>query len=557
MKTVMTLWHKGYLIVLFLYFFSVFISGNKELRILSDSLDLIIKNKELYTEQKEYEINGLKKLLNKDEISSLEYVYEINHRLYDEYKKLKLDSAIYYASENVRIAQEMNNQHLKYASEINLASVYSFSGKILESEQILKNIKTKDFPTELLPDYYETYSRFYQHYATVSSQERYYYQVEIYRDSLLSVLDSSSYRFKMNMAHKYIISKRNDKAEDILINLLAEKNVDNPEYALITYFLGVVGGMKGQKELEKKYFIKSAIADVKNSIKENASLQQLARIYYRDGDITEAFRYAQLAIEDAIFSGVQFRTAKMSEFYSIINVSYQIKEAKSNSTLVRYFLLISVLSFFLILLVVYVYKQLRKLSRIKEELSQANVKLEDVITKLSETNTLTNERNEQLSESNLIKEQYIAQFFHQCSSYIDKMDEYRKTLYKLAINKNYDELVKKTKSTSVVEYELEELYVHFDNIFLSLYPTFVSTFNALLSKNEQITLRADGLLTRELRIYALLRLGITDGMQIANFLRCSLSTIYNYRSKMRNKAATNREQFEEMVMKIGVSKINK
>jgi len=556
MKTVMTLWHKGYLILLFLYFFSSFVSGKNELRVLSDSLDMIIKDKELFTEKKVYEINGLKKLLNKDEISSLEYIYEINNKLYDEYKKFKLDSAIHYASENVRIAQKMNNQHLIYASEINLASVYSFSGKILESEQILKNIKTKDLPKELLPIYYETYSRFYDHYATVSSQGRYYNQVEIYRDSLLSVSDSSSYRFKMNMAYKYIISRRSDKAEDILNKLLTEESVNNPEYALITYFLGVVYRMKGIKELEKKYFIKSAIADAKNSIKENASFQQLARIYYRDGDITGAFRYAQLAIEDAIFSGVQFRTAKMSEFYSIINVSYQIKEAKSNSKLKRYLLLISVLSCFLILLVGYVYKQLRKLSRIKEELSQTNVKLKNVITKLSETNNLINERNEQLSESNLIKEQYIAQFFHQCSSYIDKMEDYRKTLYKLTINKNFDELIKKTKSTSVVECELEELYAHFDNIFLGLHPSFVSSFNALLSKNEKITLKADGLLTRELRIYALLRLGITDCMQIANFLRCSLSTIYNYRSKMRNKAAANREQFEEMVMKIGVSKIN-
>ena len=390
MKTVITLRHKGCLILLFLYLFSAFVSGKNELGILSDSLDMIIKNKELYTEKKVYEINGLKRLLNKGEISSLVYIYEINNKLYDEYKKFKLDSAIHYAMENVRIAQEMNNQHLKYASEIKLASVYSFSGKILESEQILKNIQTKDIPQKLLPDYYETYSSFYEHYATVSSQRRYHYQVEIYRDSLLLVSDSSSYRFKINMAHKHLISRRIDKAEDILNKLLAEETVNAPSYALITHYLGVVSRMKGLKDLEKKYFITSAIADVKNSIKENASFQQLARIYYRDGDIAEAFRYSHLAIEDAIFSGVQFRTAEMSEFYSIINVSYQIKEAKSNSKLKRYLLLISMLSFFLILLVGYVFRQLRKLSLIREELSQTNVKLKDVITKLSETNSFRN-----------------------------------------------------------------------------------------------------------------------------------------------------------------------
>ena len=234
---------------------------------------------------------------------------------------------------------------------------------------------------------------------------------------------------------------------------------------------------------------------------------------------------------------------------------YKSDSEKTNSRLKRYLMLISVFSAFLIVLVLYVYKQLKKRSRIKEELSRANLKLKELIFELNETNNRVNERNEQLSESNQIKEQYIAQFFHQCSSYIDKMEEYRRTLYRMAINRHYEELIKKMKSTSDVESELEELYAHFDSIFLGLYPTFVSAFNSLLSKDEQITLRADGLLTRELRIYALLRLGITDGSQIASFLRCSLSTIYNYRSKMRNKA-TDRDQFEDLVMKIGISKVN-
>lgn len=131
------------------------------------------------------------------------------------------------------------------------------------------------------------------------------------------------------------------------------------------------------------------------------------------------------------------------------------------------------------------------------------------------------------------------------------MEDYRKTLYKLGINRHYEELIKKLKSTTVVDKELDDLYAHFDNTFLSLYPTFVSDFNSLLAKEEQVILKTEDLLNKELRIYALLWLGITDSTKISSFLRCSMSTIYNYRTKMRNKAASNRDEFEEMVMKIG------
>lgn len=555
MRILIAVCNKSCLILILLCIYSVSVNGKNDLKPLSDYLDHIINNKEQFNQQKELEINNLKKLLAKKG-SSAEYIYEINQKLCDEYKKFKVDSAIYYAKKNVEIANSLNNTYKKYQSEIFLANMYSFSSKFLESENILKNIHSKDLPPALLPDYYETYSRFYEHYVAISNQSDYHRLVENYRDSLLSVLDPSSFIYQSNMVHKYLNEGKIDIAEELLLKILETVDIDSPEYALVTHYLGSVSARRNLPEDEKKYFTMSAIADIKNSIKENASCQRLALIYYNNGDLAKSFRYAQSAIEDALFSGVQFRTAQMSEFYSIINTTHQAKESKTNSKLKTYLILISILFVFGTLLVVYIYKQMKKLSRVKEQLSKSNGKLKEVIEELNNTNNLLNESNEQLSESNLVKEQYITQFFHQCSSYIESMEENRRTLYKLALNKQFDNLIKKLKSTSAVESELDELYALFDSIFLGLYPSFVSDFNALLSKDEQINLKSDGLLTRELRIYALLRLGITDGTQISNFLRCSLSTIYNYRSKMRNKASGDRDQFEDLVMKIGISKPN-
>ena len=205
-----------------------------------------------------------------------------------------------------------------------------------------------------------------------------------------------------------------------------------------------------------------------------------------------------------------------------------------------------VLSAVLVLLFVYLYKQLRRVYRIKEELSQTNAKL-------ARLNEELGEKNEQLSDSNAVKVQYIARFFDLCSMYIDKMDDYRKSLKKLAQDRKFDELNRRLKSTSMLEDEQDELYKNFDAIFLNLYPSFVEDFNALLTEDERIVLKQEDLLNKELRIYALLRLGITDSVKIASFLRCSLSTVYNYRTKVRNKAAISREEFEKMVMKIGTA----
>ena len=236
----------------------------------------------------------------------------------------------------------------------------------------------------------------------------------------------------------------------------------------------------------------------------------------------------------------------MSELYSIIIASHQAKESRTKHKLQHYLVLISVLSAVLVLLFVYLYKQLRRVYRIKEELSQTNAKL-------ARLNEELGEKNEQLSDSNAVKVQYIARFFDLCSMYIDKMDDYRKSLKKLAQDRKFDELNRRLKSTSMLEDEQDELYKNFDAIFLNLYPSFVEDFNALLTEDERIVLKQEDLLNKELRIYALLRLGITDSVKIASFLRCSLSTVYNYRTKVRNKAAISREEFEKMVMKIGTA----
>ena len=538
--------------VIFLFFILSYttIQGEDDLKSLTRYLDDIIEDKEVFSRQKESRISQLKHLLGIPNLT-LEQEYDINNKLYDEYKKFKLDSATYYMEKNIWIAKKMADPERSCYSNIRLAIAYSSSGKYRESEEVLNTIETNTISKELLADYYEARCMFFSQYSSTSRQDKYIEYAQIYRDSLMSVLDPTSYRYRINLVQNLINQEQIEQAENILLELFDLEEKNSPDYAIIAYFLGLINQIKENPILEKKYYSLSTIADTKNSIKENASLQRLALIYYKTGNIDKAFKYSQLAIEDAAFCNVQFRSVQMSEFYSIINASYREKEANSKKQLFFYLILISVLTVFLILLVLYVYKQMKKLSRIKEELSRANNKFIDLNRELNDKNELLYLKNNQLSNANLIKEQYIAQFFGHCSTYINKIEDYRRSLHRIAQNNQFDQLLKMLKSTTMIEGEFDELYRHFDTIFLNLYPTFISDFNALLIECEQIDLKSGDLLNKELRIYALLRLGINDSSKIATFLRCSLSTVYNYRTKIRNKASISREEFEDMVMNIG------
>lgn len=515
-----------------------------------NKLDIALKNKQHYVRLKEERILNFKKI--KSESFTKEQEYNYNKTLYSEYQKFNSDSAILYVKKNLILAKELQNKDLSDLAELQLANLYSSSGKYRESEAILKSINKKTLDKSLLPNYYVAYREFFEHYNANSTSPKYIEQIGKYRDSLLGVLNPATLNYKINKIQKNIFDKKFAVAEKQLKVLLENIKEEDSQYAMITYLFGSIYEARHQLELRKKYYALSSTADIKNAIKDNASLQELALVFYEIGDVDMAYKLTQSAIEDALYCNVQFRTLLMSEVYSIINTVYLEKEAKRKTELQLYLLCISLLSLFLIVAVIYVYKQMKKVSRIRGELYETSQKLAELNKDITETNSQLQERNAQLSESNHIKEEYIAHFFSLCSAYINKLENYRIILNKKATAKQFDEIYKMLKSTTLVDNELEELYKNFDIIFLNLYPTFVKDFNDLLIKEEQIVLKQGELLNTELRIFALIRLGITDSVKIAAFLRYSLSTIYNYRTRARNKAAVSRNDFEEMVIKIGL-----
>ncbi|GGE08660.1 MULTISPECIES: DUF6377 domain-containing protein [Sphingobacterium] len=470
--------------------------------------------------------------------------YEFQEKLYNEFKTYQIDSAIFYVNENKKIAQQLNDIVKKNEVDIQLAGLYSSAGRFIESSEILKGIPRQSLSSEQEADYYRAFSDFYSHYGQSTNHYPYFTLSGIYRDSLLSVLPVDSREHRISSATRALFGNNYDKAEKELLQLLSEYKEPQHERAVIAYFLGLLYKNKDDQEKEIYYLGLSAITDIKNTVKDNASLQSLALVYFERNEIDNAYLFIQEAMEDALFCNVRFRTIENSSFYPIINSAFQEKELANKNQLKNFLYTISFMSILLLVAFIILYMQMKRLKRTRKDLKSLNNELQGLNGQLLKV-------NQDLQESNHIKEEYMAQFFELCSSYIDKLDNTRKGILKKISNNQLDELSKELKSQDFIKTELDDLYHNFDVIFLNLYPTFIQEFNKLLKPEEQLTLKHDELLNSELRIFALIRLGISDSTKIARFLRYSLRTVYNYRVKVRNKVLGSKEDFDEQIKEIG------
>lgn len=521
--------------------------GYPELKLdsLARELDRVLKNKDEYITIKQGKITDLKGLLRLENIS-MEQQYDINLRLYQEFEKFVSDSAVFYIQNNVALAEQIGRNDLLIQSKILLASIFSTKGLYIESMKLLDEIRVCDLSQRQHAKLYEAYSLFYSHYGQSNGNFDYYYNSSLYRDSMLMLLPHDLLDYKIEYAKKLVYGSPDemDAAELYVADLLETLTDANPERAVVAFLASEIYKNRGDKKNQERYLMISAIADIKNCIKDNASLQSLALVYYDQGNINQAYRLIQEAVDDAVFCNVRYRTVEASESYPIINSLYVEKEKRQRKQLLLYLILISALLVVLSVTIVFIYLQVKRLGRIKRELFHSNEALNRLNGDL--TKAIAN-----LQEANLVKEEYITHFFDRCSNYIDKLGEYRKSLNKLAANNQLEDLYKLIKSNTIIEEEVEELYKTFDSIFINLYPTFIEDFNALLLPEEQIHPKNGEILNTELRIFALIKLGITDSVKISSFLRYSLRTVYNYRTKVRNKAAVKREEFEGYVALIG------
>ena len=519
-------------------------------------LDQAIKERPIYMEQKELKLVELKRQLHR-QIPDEER-FAILGTLLDEYRSFNTDSALHMAEEREQIAIRLGNREYIDNARMNKADVLGMTGMYKEVMDLMRNIHIDRLPVDIHPYYYHIYRTVYglmADYAVTAYEKKLYTELtDKYRDSLLLVNKDNLLIHTLIQSDQYNVRNEYDKAIRLLTDYLALQKDYEHDVAICAYTLSESYRLKGDKEKEKEYLIVSAMADMKTAVREYISLRKLAVLLYQEGDIERAYSYVKICMEDAAACNARLRKLEILEIFPIINDAYQQKSEKQQEQMKWALVSISLLSLFLLLAIFYVYKQMKKVAAARREVIDANKRLKELNDELHLSNAQLKEANHSIAENSYLKEEYIGRYMDQCSVYLEKMDNYRRSLGKIAATGNVEELYKNIKSSKFIEGELKEFYTNFDNTFLQLFPTFVEDFNALLADDEQISLKAGERMNTELRIFALIRLGITDSVKIAQFLRYSVTTIYNYRTKVRNKAAGDRDLLEQEVMTIGKSK---
>ena len=515
-----------------------------------------IKERPIYMEQKELKLVELKRQLHR-QIPDEER-FAILGTLLDEYRSFNTDSALHMAEEREQIAIRLGNREYIDNARMNKADVLGMTGMYKEVMDLMRNIHIDRLPVDIHPYYYHIYRTVYglmADYAVTAYEKKLYTELtDKYRDSLLLVNKDNLLIHTLIQSDQYNVRNEYDKAIRLLTDYLALQKDYEHDVAICAYTLSESYRLKGDKEKEKEYLIVSAMADMKTAVREYISLRKLAVLLYQEGDIERAYSYVKICMEDAAACNARLRKLEILEIFPIINDAYQQKTEKQQEQMKWALVSISLLSLFLLLAIFYVYKQMKKVAAARREVIDANKRLKELNDELHLSNAQLKEANHSIAENSYLKEEYIGRYMDQCSVYLEKMDNYRRSLGKIAATGNVEELYKNIKSSKFIEGELKEFYTNFDNTFLQLFPTFVEDFNALLADDEQISLKAGERMNTELRIFALIRLGITDSVKIAQFLRYSVTTIYNYRTKVRNKAAGDRDLLEQEVMTIGKSK---
>lgn len=513
-----------------------------------EDLDKVVANQQIYTNARLRMLDSLKSDLRKAD--DLHKKYAIEKELFAGYQSFVVDSALLYAQKKLSLAQRLNDAEELSYSYLDVASMLIKGGNYKEANEVLQRLNVRNASSNLRNYYYTVNQDLYTTLQTVSltANERKLYNEKssLYKDSILSLkLDPSVWVVTDRMMDKH----RYKDALQILLKEYPTLNVDDRRMAYVAYSISDIYRLMGNREKEKQYLIVSAIADIKSAVKEYISLRRLATLLYEDGDIERSYLYMKRALEDAIYCNACLRVIEVSDIMPIINKAYEDKTQREKHVTLLALVSISVLSLMLIGLVFLLRRQMKKLSITQRALRDKNAELYKLNDVLSKTNDALSESNDSLSEASRIKDMYIAQFMTECSTYIDKMELYRKQLRKVATTGSKTELLDLLKSPTFIEKEVDAFFATFDATFLSLFPNFVHDFNQLLLPESQVVNKKDKRLNTELRICALIRLGISDNERLAAFLRCSKATIYSYRSRTRLKSLQP-DLFEEQLMNL-------
>ena len=480
-----------------------------------------------------------------------EQIYNIRKRKAQTYRTHSFDSTMACLLANSILAGKMGDQFKILETDFMIVEACTMAGYHVEAGDILGKYRQEDIPDQMLKAYYDAAHCYYGETMAYTTSDDVYAEKGAKRDSLRNIL--------MEMIPEKTLEwydlKREEaesvqdivEAREYAFNMMECTEVNTPEYARSCYFYANTFDDSKREE----WLIRSAIADIMCATNDYASLNEVSHILFERGDIDRAFRYlADHCMADALAYNGKLRAWQISQFFPEIERAYQEKHQHQTRMMVMMIVVAIVLLAMLLLLLLFIFKRQQILDSMRKKLQESYMQIDEHNRDLTAINNRLLALNSQMQEADKVKQEYIALFLGILSENISKTRQYRHHVLKAIRQGNTKSLEQEIELLPSMDDDIQEFYKMFDETFVNLYPDFVDKFNELLVDGAAIVPKGDDILTPELRIFALIKLGISDSSKIASLLHYSANTIYNYRAKIKNKARGSRSEFEEAVRNI-------
>lgn len=502
---------------------------NEELK----RLNRVLKASDLYMNDKKAHLDSMTNHLNSIPAGDASARWQGAMDLSRGYLPMRADSALKYADMALREARSIPDARKELQSDIAAINALGTCGIFTQALGRFQAIGERNVPEDLRNEYWSAGRKLYGYMRLYVEQEptffneysMLYFQ---YDDSLVRHLPQSDKMRQFYVAERLVDRGKYLEATKALDAIIKDLPEDANLYGMVMYQKALVAKNEGDQKGYAEYLIKAAISDIKGCVKDGLALPALAEWLYGVGELNLAFQYINSALQDAMEGNVRMRAVSIAGLLPLIDEAYKEKINSSRDELMVYFLLVT---FLLIVSGGLVFMLLR-------------------MNKRATANTRKLARISELQES------YIGHFIGLCSTYANRLQSLQKLAVRKLASGQADELQKLIKNGKFGEDQIDDFYRVFDSAILDIYPDYLKDMNALLRPEEAVELKHDGELTPELRIYAFVRLGVEESTRIAQMLNYSVSTVYAYRNRMRNKAI-DRENFDRDVMRIGRTKEDK
>lgn len=544
---------RSLLYILFLLLPTTLSAGSKTQQ-LRQKLDNLLEQRKTLIDNKNKDINRLKKNLTTSE-NTLKRL-QTYEQLFEEYYVFQFDSAMTYLNKGIKLAKETQNTYYYNSNTISKAELLSIGGLYSEAIHEIEQVDTTGLDKAQHFEYYFSLFRIHTYWADFCNDKTYTpthrLKAQEYLKKAMPFCDETAKTYEYYLGEYAVFVLNNPQAARAhYVKAIKQLPQNSRFYAMSCFALSGSYGNEGNTEKQEEFLLLSSIADIENCTMENFALQNLAMYIFEHNkdELDLAQQYIQTALEDAHFYNNRLRIIEISSKLPVIVSSYQQTLNQRNKVQMTAIIAISLLLLFLLSAVFYIVKQTKRLSLQQQELQKNNNQLSELNTQQKELNTQLHDLNALLVDTNRKRERLAKLYIDLCAKYIARLKK-QQTLVKRKIKANQiTELLSQLSSERLSEEDAATFLSRFDKAFLDLYPDFTEELNSLLLPEGQIQNKSTDELTTEQRIMALIRLGVKESAEIADLLFYSPQTIYNYRSVLKGKAI-NKETFEEEVMKL-------